>query len=1394
MSNYNDRFPLIGTSTNHYSGTFDGQFHTITIDMEATESSYGFFRYLNGTVRNLHFDGYLDAAFNKTGVIAGEIFGATIEYCWSSVEIAATYAGDGAIAGIAGRGSGDGSVIRNCAFTGNVTGPAWNCAGIVGWCGAGTTTIDNCLVTGRFDTDHSQGNARPIARYDNTSTTNVAVCTNCYFVDKNGSLGNDGATQVTQEQLESGEVAYKLNGDQSTIIWYQNLEEEFFPTPMLGTAIVYNIYNVYGNAYDDATFKEYAGRIIDAEETLCDNAVAQTLLVDEYRAIVATLSQYTNINDFYAACIQNNTVRDALLESIAAYAAYKAKVDEVKAYLEAHPELQNEKRDELAEYLDGFDGPSELYPNGQAQFILEELALNSEEIAIETMKLERMLTQAITFSPEAGTYLTKLLDNPEFIGGFSGWQGTPGTGTGTSATSNIRAAECYNATMDMYQTLTDLENGIYEFQVNGAFRPYPGADDLFNTNYAATLYANGVHNYFQTIIEDMIEPGEAVDGFNCNINGDVPDYRVESISGDLQGYAVHGLIGCANAFQAGRYFNSVLVNVTDGTLTVGIRQPGTGQQPEWLGFGNLQLIYHGSLDESTEAIDRVLESMSARANTILNTYEFSAGTDYASAPNFPQALKDELQATLDATSTTTDAADKYALVEKFSDLFLQIYEAKKAYVHLMAQTEALYDVLTALGELLDQSQMDDVYLLIERLENMYWEGTATVEEANTDYAGQLDFNLKQVDGIYQISTPLDLVLFANKVNGGENGANAVLTADIDMEGLEVYMPLIASNTSADTYYAGVFDGQFHTININLVTPETNSGLFRALSGTIRNLHVSGTLEAQNTRTGVICGESFGGTIENCWSSSDITSNVTDNATAGILGRSSANGTIVRNCIYTGNITGGPNSSNFAGIIGYSSSTSTVTNCVVTGTITSGTKNAGYIIARNPGSATCSNCYFVTPYEGTNAGATQITMEQLASGEICFLLNGDQRNILWTQTLGEDDMPVPFTTRETVYVHGHLRCDGLAIVDGEATYGNEPDFSNIDPHQFVDGVCIVCGTPNPDMAEIVDGYYQIGTVEQLLWFASKVNTGDNDINAQLTADIDLAGAEDRFTAVGNSTYHYTGTFDGQYHTINVNLTATASSYGFFRYLDGTVKNLHISGTYSARYNKTGVLAGEIFGAVIENCWVSSDISALYGGDAATAGIAGRGSADGSIIRNCLFTGSIDQKGTTTWNCAAILGWAGVGKTTIQNCLAATEITTDHSQGNARPIARFDDTTSNIAVCENCYYIDPNGELGNEGAELVTMEQIESGEICYQLNGDQTNIQWTQNIGTDKTPLPFLTRGIVQKNDDGTYTTTGIQTVAEDGADSESIFNLMGQKMNRTTVKGVYIINGKKVLVR
>ena len=234
---------------------------------------------------------------------------------------------------------------------------------------------------------------------------------------------------------------------------------------------------------------------------------------------------------------------------------------------------------------------------------------------------------------------------------------------------------------------------------------------------------------------------------------------------------------------------------------------------------------------------------------------------------------------------------------------------------------------------------------------------------------------------YEISTPEQLMEFAALVNGGNNGANAVLTADINMSGQS--WSGIASNQD----YTGVFDGQGHTIS-NLTGTE---GLFAKNSGTVKNVqleNVSITREGGNL--GAVVGVNTG-TVFNCFSSGSITGTGSDAwSVGGLIGHNNG-GTLsgsASSCTVSGKTTGGLVGSNWHSD---NHSHGAITACIYTG------------IAANPveGDRNYSNSTNVY-YKDKNgnwksypsdAAADEHTMIQIVNGYIsenggAFFVNGD----------------------------------------------------------------------------------------------------------------------------------------------------------------------------------------------------------------------------------------------------------------------------------------------------------------------------------------------------------------------------------------------------------------------
>ena len=267
----------------------------------------------------------------------------------------------------------------------------------------------------------------------------------------------------------------------------------------------------------------------------------------------------------------------------------------------------------------------------------------------------------------------------------------------------------------------------------------------------------------------------------------------------------------------------------------------------------------------------------------------------------------------------------------------------------------------------------------------------------------------------------------------------------------------------------------------------------------------------------------------------------------------------------------------------------------------------------------------------------------------------------------------------------------------------------------------------------NGVYQIGTAQDLAEFANLVNSARQyGINAVLTADIDFTANSEMIGVEGKP---YNGTFDGQGHKVTIAYNTTANETALFRRTNGaTIKNLAVAGTITT----TGQFAGGIISGVwetttLEGCTSSVVISDTQSGDGTHGGLIARLSNTNSVtIKNCAFTGELNAPNRT--GSGGILGWPDNGgtKVQIQNCLVSGTINLVQDNNNNDIIVR------NSATVTNCYFINANGQKNSKGAIQATTEQASSGELCFKLNGNQSdNVAWFQTLGTDNEPSPIGT---------------------------------------------------------
>ena len=250
-------------------------------------------------------------------------------------------------------------------------------------------------------------------------------------------------------------------------------------------------------------------------------------------------------------------------------------------------------------------------------------------------------------------------------------------------------------------------------------------------------------------------------------------------------------------------------------------------------------------------------------------------------------------------------------------------------------------------------------------------------------------------------------------------------------------------------------------------------------------------------------------------------------------------------------------------------------------------------------------------------------------------------------------------------------------------------------------------------------YQISTADQLKLFRDIVNgsngqTQNRGAYAVLTADIDLNN--EPWTPIGpDRDSAYTGTFDGQGHTVkNLSVTVNvqpgrAGLFGCVK--DGTIRKLTVAGSVSCTANQgwCGGIAGYAMDETIENCASLCTVSCT-GIDARVGGIVGLVDYNSRtlIIRDCYNIGKITGRSDNgSGDAGGICGFYMNGK--ISNCYNVGEIT---GSGYVSKIAV---SASNDSRPTNCYYLSDTDTDLNGTAK--TAAEFANGDVLEELKAGQ-----------------------------------------------------------------------------
>ena len=771
--------------------------------------------------------------------------------------------------------------------------------------------------------------------------------------------------------------------------------------------------------WDAVKDQEWEANISKFQEAVNDGRMyleelkATQALIDEYNEALDALEALTQSDGTTRAELeeQYDSVKTVRAKVEASAAAYQSYFNCMQAAITSLETFDGDDCDYIVAYLTEDFEPNEDYPHGSFSYIWEQGTMTTEEITEETAWVEEKVRIAIENGYKVGSDITNLMTNAGFMDGFNGWEGTVGTGTAQSPTTNLYGAEAKGRGFDMYQTLTGLDNGVYVVKVSAAYRPY---NDRYSTFYAANMYVNENRLFLPTVYETRILVADAVDGENCYItqNGDdnAVDLEILDSEGELTDYAINGKVGMANAANGERAVNYLLANVTDSTLTIGFSNPNPNASADWTGLANLHLIYAGPLEDADHYLDETLACMAARAETIIGMIP-AADENYAKYPNCPQEVKTKLQEAVAAIETATTPEQKYELIATFTALWTEYGEGVAAYISMIEKAETAVDIATELYQAGKYTQDEYNAICDAELEvwNIFQSGTYTTQEAN-EVPILRDLGLitdTDENGVYQIKGNFDMAFFARKAAEAGNASrpiNAKLLADVDY---------FTEKQMIEKFY-GELDGNFHSITVNINRSARGAALINNMQdgSSVKNMTIKGDVYNTDKFATAVVANTYGmTTISGITSLIHVYSATQgDAAHAGIMSCSRGS-TTVKDCVFAG-IMEGEGAINSSGLVGWTNGVTIIENCLQIGDIQLD-PTGSRTIARVPESVLTSNTYYRDAF-GAVDGEQQITDEQLASGEVCYMLNkGNTENPTWFQTLGEDLFPVPDPSHQKV---------------------------------------------------------------------------------------------------------------------------------------------------------------------------------------------------------------------------------------------------------------------------------------------------------------------------------------------------------------------------------------------
>ena len=481
-------------------------------------------------------------------------------------------------------------------------------------------------------------------------------------------------------------------------------------------------FNANWVACDDFRIMQYTGATTgeamakyaeDLLAELSENKFQQSL-VDGMNASIASLKAAATWADAEALWAAFEAQVEEAKASIEAYAALFAMIEKAGTWVEMN----------LSEGTDAFEAAL-----ANAADIYDNAPLNVEETKAATVALDNAIFDFFLLNADGELEydMTGLhVKNPGVRTSNAEWTYNPDN---VRAVNGSNLAEFFNVDYDMSQTIEGLPNGMYAVYVTGYYRASSNDNNVGFNAYengteviTAELYANKAAVKLTSMYKHNVEEVNAADPADKTFGG---WNNFANSMGDAQ-----------VCFDKGFYAdNRVTVIVTDGKLTFGIRNKDHGSN-SWTAFRDFKLGYLGNFPAvvlaNTLAEAQAWLEENSEALPLSAIYEYSDAYEYAEPYSYVGSFENEevLAALEQFEAQFARVKNVLVLLEQLKGMLASVVDELLPLNYPGAEAlQEAYNVALAYTENLEEFEVEEG----KTTEQVYQAAIAALQEAITAY-------------------------------------------------------------------------------------------------------------------------------------------------------------------------------------------------------------------------------------------------------------------------------------------------------------------------------------------------------------------------------------------------------------------------------------------------------------------------------------------------------------------------------------------------------------------------------------------------------------------------------------------------------------------------------------